>query len=50
MELSGFAGKGLMMGWLCCSCNPVFVCIFFHVLLANPAHVREISERVQGLL
>lgn len=22
MELSGFAGKGLMVGWLCCSCNP----------------------------
>lgn len=30
--------------------EPVFVCIFFHVLLANPAHVHEISERLQGLL
>lgn len=58
MELFGFAGKGLMEGWLCCSwqyrtntgVEPVFVGIFFHVLLANPAHVHEISERDQGLL
>lgn len=28
--------------------EPVFVCIFFHMLLANPAHVHEISVRDTG--